>query len=260
MFLYVHCQTKYKLKDFISNRSSRKGVKTKIMKNLKSWHVRKIMQREIEDATRCARHAHHRYLREIDELSLWMELFQEDKWEECATVKKFDVDWVLHYARKGMGNAAARGGSRASHSGRSIYRRRRYRVEQHGGNGRIRSGENNAARSCECGYRCPSGMAGHSPATTIVYRVIKPARGRQQSCRKRRCARFFHVVDALRTETAFSDALLISAHSATVARHRLSDSGKMRIFYLRSSDDSSDSRNHALSFLPVTGICSINLC
>lgn len=129
-----------------------------------------------------------------------------------------------------------------------------------GGTERIRTDENiTSARSCECGYHCPSGMAGHSPATTIVYRVIKPARGCQQSCRKRRCARFFHVVDALRTETALSDINL--AHSATFARHRLSDLGKMRIFYLRPGDDLSDYHNHAFLFLPVTGICeySINM-
>lgn len=198
----------------------------KIMKNHDTWGKLRSEKLKMRRDARVTR----RCLWAIDEFFLWMELFQEDKWGECATVKKFDVRGALHYAQKGVGNATARGRSRASHSVRSIYRRRRYCEKQHGGNGRIRSDENiTSARSCECGYRCPSGMAGHSPATTIVYRVIKPARGRQQSCRKCRCARFFLVVDALRTETALSDINL--AHSATVARHRLSDLGKIREFF-----------------------------
>lgn len=162
-----------------------------------------------------------------------------------------------------VGNAVAR--SRASHSGRSIYRGRRYREEQHVETAHSRSGENNIGSIrgfvCECDYRCPW-RAGHSPDD---YRTesLSPARGRQQSCRKRRCARFF-CVSLMLSERRRSDR---SQRIPLVARYRLSDSGKCGFFffYLRSLWRlfASDSLNNVLLFLRgITGICrySINLC
>lgn len=126
-----------------------------------------------------------------------MRLFQEDEWENCMTVKKFDVEDVLHYAwesgkRKGC----------ASHGRRSIYRRRREPRATTRGNGAFvrENGIGSLARSRECWLSLPPACG--SLTWRLSYRVIK-LYGRQQLCRKCRGACFFCVGDAFRIEMVY---------------------------------------------------------
>lgn len=118
--------------------------------------------------------------------------FPKNEWEVCGELKKFDVE-EKHFAlcTRGVENAAAR--VRASHSRRSIYRRR---VKQH-----MEMETAHSLARANVVIVAPGVRVTH--LTTIESLRL---RGRQQSCRKRRGAHFFCVGDALRIETDAFDS------------------------------------------------------